>query len=460
MRFLILILITTLAFAQEAKLVPLQNEIKLDPKQATFDSKQKILVRGSNSAIRNKIFHIASNQRKELYKLLEIDEDSQKSQLVIDLYGKEGDKPPARLVSKGFTLHQDDIYFNLSIHLARGIHESQISSLITQLLIHEIGVRDHKFDPNLPLELNLNPWLIQGVRQAILQQAGKTDRQLYARLFEQQSIYPLNDLINRKDGDHTVEIIDVAFEVSSGALVMALINQPQGKRGLLNLIKEASTFEGEQRILLTKNFPESTLSKNSLAKWWALQLANMSKRPAQDLLTIALTEAQLKEALIVRFKDKEGIVHRLDPENYYQLEGFKKHTVIHSVSNTYNQLSQLQSRAFPSYRPLISGYQQLLFSFLDEKEKKTFWSLFKFSEEEEINPEEMLKALTNEREIMVKLGERTTDYLNWYQVEQPTKQTGEFENFLRIVDEIQNYSETNGGHISHYLDDIEKLYEK
>ncbi len=461
-KLLVIVGVLSFCFAQnEAKLVPL-----IDSKptvQTSIDNTQNIVVSGSSSAVRSRVLNIAMNERQELYQLLGLKEDSQKLKINIGLYGEEGDPIPPVLIKKGFALAQGSISLSLDVHLAHGVNENRLEQAVIELLLYELGLQDYTFGPDEPLKLKLKPWIAQGVRETIQWKSDRTDRALYARLFEQQSIYPLDELMNEERFDDSLEVLDVAFQVSSGALVMALVNQPQGEQGLLDFVKEAITYEGEQKSLLTKHFPNSTLSKNSLAKWWALQLASMSQNPAENLLTIEHSEEELKQALILKMNDAEGVLQNLPPERYHEIPTFPENTQKLSVTLMYNRLSILQSRSFPSYRPIISGYQAVLMELIGEstlQKKKSFWSLFSFKKSDEIDTDVMLATLAEERQILAKLGQRTTDYLNWYQLERPETQGENFADFLEVKQGLENTTPSDGGHISRYLNDVEAMYER
>ncbi len=437
------------------------TDARITVQERTSEVGERIVISGSTGKLRGELLRIAQRQREQLYALLGLADSSQQHQITVQLYGTPGDPAPAKLLRQGFTIVQGQISLNLAVHLAHGIHEELLEQALVQLLLYEMGLRDKTFTPDDALTLSLRPWLVQGIREAMQWQDDRADRALYARLFQQQSIYPLDTLLAEEQFNNDLEALDVAFRVSSGALVMALMNQPQGKAGLTNLIKEAASYAGEPRNLLTKHFPKSTLSKNSLAKWWALQLASMSQAPAEELLTIAQSEAELQSALIVNIRDADGRAQSLPPARYLELTAYPKNAQQISVAQTYNRLALLQSRVFPSYRPIIGGYLDVLYKIIDAPAKKRRGLLSLFSRKRDTPAEtaaQMLHALTAERQIISKLGERTTDYLNWYSLERPEQQGEQFQDYLKLKERLSETSSSDGGPISQYLDAIEALY--
>src|SRR5690606_9776930 len=116
-----------------------------------------------------------------------------------------------------------------------------------------------------------------------------------------------------------------AFRVSSGALVMALLEQPQGTDGFRGFLTDVAAYQGETPVLLRKHFPALNLSETSLSKWWALQLAKMGGlNLATDILTISQTESALADALKLNFRTPEGIIQQKDITAWPELAALKE----------------------------------------------------------------------------------------------------------------------------------------
>ena len=159
-----------------------------------------------------------------------------------------------------------------------------------------------------------------------------------------------------------------AFRVSSGALVMALLEQPQGKEGFRAFLTDVAAYEGEMPGLLRKHFPELNLSETSLAKWWALQLANKGGlNLLTDILTIQQTETALAEALRLNFRTEEGIVQPKELAAWPELAALKEPERIAAVRLAQDALVRLSYRCFPSYRPLLAEYQLVLGAIVEKQ---------------------------------------------------------------------------------------------
>lgn len=446
-------------FSQEAQILSPESRSKVLPKTST-DASDLLVVMGDDNEIRSRILSLMIDVKKDLYALFGLYGNTQEHVVEVSLYGEEGGSAPALLIKKGFSELAGEYKLTLDVHLSKGISEENLREALTELFLYEIGMKEFTPSSDDELSLKIAPWVTKGVREAIKWKTNTNEPALYARLFRQKAVYSIEELLSVDADDENGET-DQIFQVSSGVLVMALLNQPQGKEGLLSLIKEAPTYGGEQRQLISKHFPDMTLSKTSLSKWWSLQLLTMSERTADKLYTISETERELARILDIRITGADGETYGYSPDSYSEM---KKHgNLVRNprLIEVMNNLSLLQTKAFPPYRPLIGGYQQSLVRVIGKKKrKKPFWSFFTTSDEEELSAAEMLSRLEFERGIFLELGKRTTDYLNWYELETGDSSEGDFDEYLKLKKDLENSSSSDGGHIAKYLDDIEKLYKK
>ncbi len=446
------LVLTLFCSAQEAQiLTPVQG---FQTKAQSTDNEKKIIISGADTQTRSRLLFLSQDIRKGFCKLINLPTSSQRLPIHIRLYGAEGDQAPARLFNKSLSLVGNEIQIGLDLHLAKGLIEQEISRHLTELFMLELSLREIQLNENETTEFP--DWLKAGVLEAARWQQDRADRQLYARVFQSKALYTVDELLEQQDSG---SMLDYNFQVCSGAMVMALLNQPDGSRHLAAMIQEAAQFQGEPNQLLTKHFPQTTFSKNSLSKWWALQLATMSQRPVNELLSITETEQRLSQLLKLQYLDNEGTLMTLAPDQYHTLKELPLIQQKEVVKSTYNQLAIFLTEAFPSYRPIIAGYQEVLLALTRTPPKKRFWSFFSRSEQEQLDTAVMLVNLADERAIFDKLGTRVTDYLNWYQLEQPESQAHHFEDFIKAKQQLDTAVPSDGGPISNYLDDIQKLYE-
>jgi hypothetical protein len=237
-----------------------------------------------------------------------------------------------------------------------------------------------------------------------------------------------------------------AFRVSSGALVMALLQQPQGKEGFRNFLTEVAAFEGEMPSLLRKHFPELNLSETSLAKWWALQMANIGgQNLLTDIFTISQTEAALSEALRLDFRTEEGIFQQKELSAWPELADLSEPERAKAVQLAQDSLVRLSYRCFPSYRPILSEYQIALSTLVKNKTQDLA---------------AQLAELDERRATMSAKAVRARDYLDWFEISRARETSGVFDDYIRLKDRLKANPHRRGDPLSNYLDRMDTIFSR
>lgn len=404
-------------------------------------------VTGGEGGTRGTMALLADQTRDELRALTEeVGEEEVVLPIRILLSGRPGDPAPARPVV--MELFFDDQAFDLRVraHMGRGIERERFASVLTSALIYERTLRGRKPGES-EKEFNVPPWLVEGLREATAWRLKEADRRHYEALFRRGGIYQMDQLFSvaepaREDMDTAMRL---AFRVSSGALVMALLEQPMGKAGFRAFLSEVAGYQGEMPVLLRKHFPELNLSENSLEKWWALQMANKGAAPLSDSLSIADTEAGLEEALRLHFRSPEGTVVEKPLPAWPELSELQPKDRIEAIKPAQDAIWRLSYRSFPSYRPLLVEYQEVLTSL--ER-----WETAKVAER--------LAALDQSRELMRAKGERAVDFLDWFEITRARNPSGVFDDYLRLKERLQERKHIRTDPMSGYLDRMDALFHR
>lgn len=441
---------------EQAQLIPLKQGDGKTGSSTEVSGQLKVF--HQSVEVRGVVLNEASKIKSEVYTYLGLDGDQWRFPVQVELYGEYGDVAPPQTIYTELQKIDDLVVLKLNLHLAKGFDREMFRRKLQALLLYEIALRERNVS-SLGAEYVLPNWLLFGVSEAIDWNRERADRELYKALFEKNAVYAISDLLGDGFSEELGGILDEVYQVSSGALVMTLASKGSDKNALVYLIQEAVDYQGEQKELISKHFPKVNLSANSLEKWWALRLLNLSRRPGDMLFNIQETEAQLEQALIFSIKDLKGEVYDFAPENFEDLKRVKKLFLLKPIQDVQSELAVLQARAFPTYRPIIGGYAQILSKITQTpKKKKRF---FFFTKKEEALPVEQLVArLAEERAILKRVGNRVPDYLNWYEINYSQKKAGQFENYLRVKEALEKTPENDAGPISQYLDFIESLYKK
>ena len=455
------------AFAQ-AQEAPRAVQIAEPPDQAkppglerVISSSEQFRVSGGDPLLRATVANLAEETKEELLRLTEEKEQqrlsggklpdekaiARKIPVNITLRGKTGDPMPLRTVRMELLYSEAGYDLRMDVHLSRGIEQEGFKSAVTRALIYERTLRNRSAEDN-DRPLKVAPWLVDGLREASDWRLNRSDRRLYEALFKTGGLFKMDELLaisenNFEDLDGATR---AAFRVSSGALVMALLEQPQGKEGFRSFIGEVAGFEGEMPTLLRKHFPELNLSETSLAKWWALQLASKGGlNPLTDILSINQTETSLGAALRLDFRTAEGAIQQKEISAWPELAALNEPERIAAVRSAQDALVRLSYRCFPSYRPLIAEYQLILTAVAKGRTADVA---------------ARLQALGDTRTTMVAKAVRARDYMNWFEITRARETSGVFDDYLRLKERLKANPRIRTDGPSLYLDKMEKIFHR
>jgi hypothetical protein len=402
-------------------------------------------ITGGDSLLRGTVAVLAEETKDELFKLTtEIDE--WKIPVTIRLHGKPGDPLPARTVSMRLLLVDGVAELQIDTHLSRGIERDRFKRAVTAALLYERTLKKRPgSDPDA--RLLVPAWLSDGLLEATAWRLNQSDRRLYEALFKRGGLFKISDLFGVSE--NTFENQDAAtraaFRVSSGALVMALLEQPQGRDGFRAFLTEVAAFEGEMPALMRKHFPELNLSETSLEKWWVLQLANKGLNPLTETLSIQQTETALAEALMLNFRTLEGIVQQKELAAWPELAELGEPERIAAVRFAEDGLVRLSYRCFPSYRPILDEYQLILAAIAKNKTRDL--------------PARLAK-LDDTRATMVAKSVRARDYLDWFEITRARETSGAFDDYMRLKDGLKANHHRRKDPISDYLDRMDRKFHR
>jgi hypothetical protein len=403
-------------------------------------------VSGGDSLVRGSVALLADETKDELLRLTG-ETDAWKVPVTIRLHGKPGDPLPARTVNMQLLVVEGVNELLLDVHLSRGIEQERFKRAVTSALLYERALRK---PPAGAAErvLVVPPWLSEGLREATAWHLNQSDRQLYAALFKRGGLFKIGELfaVTEQAFEDMDAAMRAAFRVSSGALVMALLEQPQGKEGYRAFLTEVAAYEGEMPGLLRKHFPSLNLSETSLAKWWALQFASKGGlNLLTDIHTIQQTEATLTEALHLDFTTPEGIVQQKNLAAWPELAALKEPERFAAVYLAQDALVRLSYRCFPSYRPLLTEYQGVLVAIAKNNTKDVA---------------KRLAALEETRATMIARATRARDYLDWFEITRARETSGAFDDYLQLKERLKAKPHRRQDDLSDYLDRMDRTFSR
>ncbi|MFP6859248.1 MAG: hypothetical protein VCA73_18360 [Roseibacillus sp.] len=410
-------------------------------KPRTESSSRQFVVHGSDFVMRAAIASLAEETRASLLKVVG-EEKLWEHAIAIQLHGNQGDEAPARTMRSQFFQVPGGFRLQLDIHLARG-KPAGLESALLELLLIERGLRG-KGNARLEASLSIPPWLVEGMLESFRWKRGERDRGLYAALIENNQLFPVKKLLEIADPGEMDAMTRSAFQASSCALVLALLNQTAGKSAMSAMLQEMATFEGDEMALLMKHFPGMNLGKESFSKWWALQLTRMSEPSLMQVLNIGDTEQQLKSLLVVRFKDPAGNDIELAADDFRNLLALPVEARKDAIRPVIERGGLFLYRAFPAHRPILTEYLRILGEIAIDTDDSV---------------EERLQSLATRRADLEALGTRTRDYLEWYRITNSKQLSGDFESFIELKENLQSRPQQRKGPVSEYLDGMQRIFE-
>jgi hypothetical protein len=403
-------------------------------------------VSGGDGMLRGTVALLAEETRDDLLRLTG-EKDAWKVPVSLRLHGRAGDPMPERTIVTRLIVVEGVKELRIDIHLSRGIEHERFKRSVTAALLYERALAAGAGN-EADAVLTVRPWLADGLREAIAWRLNQTDRRLYEALFKRGGLFKIEQLFAVDDSafENLDGLSRAAFRVSSGALVMALLEQPQGKDGFRAFLTEAAAFEGEMPALLRKHFPELNLSETSLSKWLQLQLAAKGgTNLLTDILTIPQTETALGEALRLHFRTPEGIIQQKELAAWPELAALEEPERVAAVRPAEDALVRLSYRCFPSYRPLLAEYQLILSAIARNKTRDVA---------------ERLVALEETRVTMNARAARARDYLDWFEITRARETSGAFDDYQRLKQRLKADPHSRKDDLSAYLDHMDRLFHR
>ncbi len=384
----------------------------------------------------------ADDVRKHFNRLLGMD-DTWKYGISIRLWGNTGDLARPNPVRTRVRIIGSEPNLQIRIYAGGGIDIERMDAAIVSMLLYEYALRHMQVNA-LPDHVEIPPWLLTGVQQALLWRAGRIDRRFYQKLFNRAEMMTPEDIVNTQNP----EMLDVAsrqvYEVSCGVLIMGLLHQDDGAERMRALLADALLQEGSSKEVIATYFHELNLNDTNFSKWWALELASLAQPDAMDMLTPIETEKRLSEALMFTGMEEETRLPFSKSLGELQ-EVMKIPNWQQQLRPCMARLTKLSLNAFPGYRVIISEYQRAV------------TELMKGSNEEEVS--KILAPLQDLRRAYMDASVRGRDYLDWYEITHLGRaQTTNFDDYTETMRILRMKSAAPSTPIDRYLDDIEALH--
>lgn len=192
-------------------------------------------------------------------------------------------------------------HLQVTVNEGPGLKAEDLRKELVRALLAERILRNHQKIETPKGRLLLPDWIMTGVLHALDYRATPAPSAMFASLFKSGKIYGIEEIIEASP----VEMDNLSrtiYETSCCALVLALVDQPNGPQNLNKFLNSLASDPRSERELLSAAFPNFAASASSLNKWWSLQLAALANPGVAEPLTPAESLKAIEEAITLHYE--------------------------------------------------------------------------------------------------------------------------------------------------------------
>ena len=283
-------------------------------------------------------------------------------------------------------------------------------------------------------------WFVSGAIEKFRQRDLGVESSFFERLIETNKIPAVADFLagHGQDLGPSATAFDNAC---AHALFQLLLDQPDGKRRLAQLLRAWPEARGDSISALASAFPALGPDATSLQKWWTLNLARFSAANRYRGLSAEDTDRELQQLL-----EFEVVVDKAGKKRRFAVGAFKEFIRCpggkSAASLQQKKIIALSAKANALLRPVLVDYEQV-FALLAKGRTG--------SVAERIHNAEVYRTAVLQRKSEI------ADYLNWFEATQMKTRSGAFDSYLRAARAADKdpHLTTNGAAIAAYLDMLE-----
>ncbi len=292
------------------QVVPSTSLQKGKPVTSTSTSGQ-FIVHGNDLSLRSAFSSRCEEISGELGRLLK-DRQPWALPIVVLLNSGEAAKKEGKAVSMAVSsLTHGGFHLQITVNLRPDLRPSELRAEIVRALLAERILRNQK-EVTVQRPLLLPDWVYTGVLEALDYRKKDRPSTLFAAIFKSGKIFGIEEIIEASPVEMDA-LSKTIYQISCCALVLALLDQPEGGDRLSRFLGSLASDPKPERELLNRAFPSFATSPASLNKWWALQLASLSRPGVSEPLTAVDTLKALDDALTLRYQAKASEIPKPRP---------------------------------------------------------------------------------------------------------------------------------------------------
>jgi len=265
------------------------------PAQSSTSATGQFIIHGTDLATRGAFCLLCDDVAAALGRLLR---DDARYSLPVVIVLKS--PPDAALTGPAVTwnisqLAHGGFHLQINAALRAEFRGDDFAREVVRLLLAERILRSHK-ELKTTRQNVLPNWVLTGVTQALEFRGRSRPSVLFAAVFRNGQIYSVDKVLSADPAQLDAPARGI-YETSACALVLALLDQPDGPLRFAKFLDALARNDKSDRDLLRQLFPTLGASKNSLEKWWSLQMATLATPSPLESLGIDETESRLRDAL-------------------------------------------------------------------------------------------------------------------------------------------------------------------
>lgn len=215
------------------------------------------------------------------------------------------DPPDLGITTQVSALTHGGFHLQMNVPERAGLRPADFRRELIRLLLTERILRSHKRLANEQRDQLLPAWIQTGVLKALDYRLRGRPSAEFAAIFKSGKVYGIEEILEAQpaglDG-----LSRTIYETSCCALMLAVIEQPEGPLRFSRFLAALAQEDKPQRELLKQWFPGLAESEVSLNKWWSLQLAALASPNLAETLDPTQTAELLDRALTFRVPAVEG----------------------------------------------------------------------------------------------------------------------------------------------------------
>lgn len=259
-------------------------------------------------------------------------------------------------------------------------------------------------------------WFVAGTVERFRQRDHGFEAGLYRRMIETNRLPSVGEFL--PGHGHDLGGVAAAFDSACAfALLQLLLEQPEGKPRLAQLLRNWPETHLDPVAALTHAFPALGPDAESLQKWWTLNFARFATSDRYRGLGAEDTDRALEELLAF-----EVVVNKSGKKERFAVHDFKefmRHRGARAAAAAQQKaIITLSTKANVLMRPVLASYEEV-FALLARGKTRGI--------ADRIERAELYRSAVLQRKTDI------ADYLNWYEATQFGTRSGAFENFLRAA---------------------------